>query len=226
VTRHKWFRASWPGNLRSLASRLRTRTYREAVGDGFLIDRVREDVVEARFVERLTYKVKVTDPFGHETDTERTEYRQCEFLAYAEFPELEIVDQPRQIGALVSRLGEVNNFRVSISPVEIDVMDWARKVQRTLGAKSRIACIETSDVVLTESSMAAVSVRSTSDARAAANDLLGSRAHRVDRIQLKVAADEIATIQLSRFGSARVESRSPGAFVPTIRNALRAIASE
>src|SRR5687768_2763888 len=105
--RHRWLRAEWPLSIRALAARLKAVPFSVATSQGFVIDRVRDRSIEARFVERTEFTETIVDPFGTETQLPRLQFIQCPFAVYEEFPQLELIDCPRSAHVLLNKLSEL-----------------------------------------------------------------------------------------------------------------------
>ncbi len=52
TTRVKWFKADWHKNMRAFAKQLKVMEFTESSSDGFVLDRVRDNYIEGRFIER------------------------------------------------------------------------------------------------------------------------------------------------------------------------------
>ena len=85
MIRARWFGAQWQNTLRALAARMRTRAFTDTATEGFLIERTRENYIEGRYIEKLTYEESIADSLGKETAFERTTYRQVPFTFHQTF---------------------------------------------------------------------------------------------------------------------------------------------
>lgn len=64
--RYRWLKAQWPISMKTLGRRLKAKEFNGDATHGFVIDRLRDDLLEARYVERVEYTETITDPFGKE----------------------------------------------------------------------------------------------------------------------------------------------------------------
>src|SRR5215469_13253307 len=124
MTRVRWFTAEWPVSMRTLAAKMKSEPFREDRLQGFIVDRVREDSVEGRFIEKISYKETIKSPFGEEEVFDRVIYTQLEFNLSNKFPHLELWDAPRSTQAYISKLLEFSNFGVSIESLSVDLIEW------------------------------------------------------------------------------------------------------
>lgn len=142
MKRFRWFQVEWPTSIRTLARRIKMRTFEGESGHGFFIDRVRDDYLEARYVERVEYTDVVIDPFGKELTFDRVEFRQTLFRASSAAPGLELIDPPRNVQALMNRLSEAVDFEVAITPAVVDVLTWSAVLQNVGGVSSVVDSLQ------------------------------------------------------------------------------------
>lgn len=206
MTRYRWWRAEWPAPIRTLSKRMRQHSFSEREACGFILDRVREDYLEARFVERYEFKETVTDPFGKEVIFDRLEFRQTSFRASRAWPGLELVDTSRSPQSLVNRLLELTNFTLPISPVVVEVVNWADGFQHIFGGAVRIDAIQIGSLQIEDGIKAKVVIKGEKDVRAACNDVIQGRKHVLEKLQLQVARDQHrASVLLANNASAKVQ---------------------
>jgi hypothetical protein len=220
MKRYRWLKASWPLSMRSFAKRLQVKRFDETVTDGFVVDRVRDDFVDARYVERLEYDDTVVDPFGRELSIHRLDYRQCEFRASTEGPGIELIDAPRAIQTMVSRLAEVTDFRLSISQLSVDPLIWAQSIQTTMKIRGVVDSIQIGSLELSAGVDAKVVIRSSTDALGASAKLVEGKKHLIEKLQLRIPGSRKTVLVLSRNGSVRIDSDTPDELLPFIRDAL------
>ncbi|UGS87938.1 hypothetical protein KOL96_03920 (plasmid) [Ralstonia wenshanensis] len=220
MKRYRWLKAKWPVSMRVLAKRLKARSFEDGLSEGFVIDRVRDDYIEARFIERVEYDDKVTDPFGKELSFHRIEYKQCEFRASVDGPGLELIDAPRAVQAMISRLSEVTDFGLAISPLTIDTLVWARNLQRNLNITGMVDSLQVGSVELAPGIVAKMLVRGSSDVLVASKDLIEERRHVIEKVQLRLIGTHKATIVLSSSGTARIDADAATDILATVRKSL------
>ncbi|WP_081067745.1 hypothetical protein [Burkholderia stagnalis] len=209
MKRYRWLTAKWPVSMRLLAKRLKARNFTDQLSEGFVIDRVRDDYLEARFIERIEYDDTVTDPFGKELSFHRIEYKQCEFRASMEGPGLELIDAPRAVQGLISRLAEATDFGLAISPLTVNALAWAKGVQRHLNAGGIVDSLQIGSVELAPGISAKMLVRGEADVLAESNRLIEGRKHVIEKVQLKLPGALRTTIVLASSGSVRIDHEAP-----------------
>jgi hypothetical protein len=221
VRRVRWFEATWPFSMRTLASHLKGYTFLPESDDGFILHRARDRAIEGAYFERLSLDEVVRDPFGNETTFQHIVYRDVEFLFSSDYPHVELRKFPRTIHAFLSRVSEVAEFRVAFVPLRIDVFDWAKGVQRAYPQRFRLNMAQLSDLFLEDTVSARVVISGSDDIRAACQRFTGSRRHIVDRIQVRFEHDGRAfAVQLSSDATMRSADEMPAAMLQDLRAAL------
>lgn len=220
MNRYHWFRAEWPVSMRILAKRMKEKPFTEGAVDGFVIDRVRDDFIEARYIERFELEDVVTDPFGKELAFQRVEFRQSVIRASSGNIGLELHDAPRSTHALVSRLAEVNDFSLAISPISVDVIEWATLFQKFSRLEALVDSLQIGGLELEPGISAKVVLKGTKDVRSASKTLAGKRRHKLERIQLRFDGIYKGKVILASQGSATVHSDQPNAVADVLRDAL------
>lgn len=220
MKRYRWLKARWPISMRVLAKRLRAKAFDGVQVEGFVLDRVRDDFIDARFVEKVEYDDTVTDPFGVESSFHRVEYRKCEFKAMMDGPGLEIVDAPRTVQTMVSRLAEATDFALAISPLSVDVLAWATAVQRRLNVAGVVDSLQVGEVELSEGVQAKAVVRGGGDVLAATQALVHGKQHVIEKVQIRFSGSKRMTLLLTKRGVARFDQDPSEELLEVVRSSL------
>lgn len=208
MTRYRWLKAEWPTSIRILAKRMRQQEFTEGRASGFILDRVREDSLEARFIERYEYTETVSDPYGKELTFDRLEFRQTAFQVTPAWPGLELLDAPRSTQSLVSGLLEACNFELSLAPIDVNVLVWADEIQRALGADAVIDSLQVAALMVADGVKAKVLIKGDRDVRAACKELVQGRKHLLEKLQMRVAVGGArTTVVLTNVATAKIEGR-------------------
>lgn len=226
MTRYRWYQAEWPTTIRTLAKRIKAKAFNDNASEGFVIDRVRDDFLEARYVERLVYTDHVLDPFGRELTFERVEFRQVSFRVSAGWPGLELVDAPRSSQSLVSQLSEATDFTVAIVPLSVDVLKWAHALQEEMGITALVDSIQLGALQLGDGITAKAVLKGENDVRAACSRLTEGRKYSLEKVQLRLGKSGRGRVLLTSTATARVEMQDPdGATLNSLRLSLARVSS-
>lgn len=221
MRRIRWFAAKWPIGLRTLAAKMKSHPFREDSLNGFIIDRVRDDFINGRYVEKISYQETLTTPFGEQQIFDRTEYRQLEFNLFSNFPHMEFWDAPRSTQSYVSKLTELNNFSLTITPLSIDLLKWVASFQSVANAKVTIDSLQISGLELEPDVTARFSIAGNKDVREALQRVTKGKRFDLERVQLKLLHENrIVGLQLINTGAAKLEDSLVEDFLPALRQSL------
>lgn len=221
MKRFRWLRADWPISMRTLSKRLKARPFDSAVTHGFVIDRVREEFLEGRYVERIEYTETITDPFGIELSFDRIEFRQSSFRATPDGPGLELRNPPRSVQSLLNRLSEAADFDVAITPHTIDVLAWSTRFHTLSGLKSVVDSLQLNSVALEPGIQAKIVIKGDRDVRAACAALTNQRKHTLEKIRLRLDTPSSGVIILGSTASASLGIDDPtDQMLQSLRDAL------
>jgi hypothetical protein len=220
MKRYRWLKARWPISMRVLAKRLTSKAFDSEQTEGFVLDRVRDDYIEARFVEKVEYDDTVTDPFGAEARYHRIEYRKCEFKAMLEGPGLELVDAPRSIQTMVSRLAEATDFALAISPISVNTLTWVANIQSKLNTVGVVDSLQVGAVELAPGVQAKAVIKGSSDVLAAIETLVHGKRHVIEKVQIRFAGPKRVTVLLTSGGVARFDENPSDELLAVVRSSL------
>jgi hypothetical protein len=221
MKRVRWLGGSWPLSMRQLAQRIRADILTPEKMSGFLVTRVRESSIEARFIEKLISEESITDPFGNEIRFERVSYVETAFRFSNEFPEVELLNPPRSIGPFSSRVLRICSFEAAWTDLNVDVLEWADRVQEQIGVQIVIDRAHVRDVVFDEAVNFEATLSGTRDVRPSMRALLGERQHTLDKLHFSLnSAGRAARIQISADGSMQAPHGISDELVQAIRQAL------
>jgi len=193
MSRYRWLQADWPLPVRTLAKQIRQRSFSDDGSSGFVLDRVRDDFLEARYVERYEYEETVADPFGKELTFSRLEFHQTSFRATRVWPGLELVDAPRSTQSLVSQLLEITDFALPVAPLNVDVMTWANVFQEYFGSRVVIDSIQLGALQIEKGVRAKVVLKGDEDVRSVCEELIGGRKHVLEKLQFRAVRGHLRT---------------------------------
>lgn len=218
----RWAAAEWPVSMRTLGARLKNVPFTTASLDGFSVDRVRDDYLDATYIEKIVTRDLVTDPFGKEELVQRITYKRSSFSLYSDFPNLEIKSVDRSNRDLINRILEICNFKLSLKILDINPIKWIECLNPFLDEPSTIDSLQISDLDVMPGVTAKALLRGTKDVREALDHLTQNKKYSLYRVQAKVSIDSRrATIQLSSKGSAKFSNEHASTLRPALRAALK-----
>lgn len=221
MKRVRWLKAQWPVSIRTLATKMKAQLFTPDSFDGFVIERVRDDSIEAHYIEKLNYKEIVTDPFGEEATFNRVTYRSIDFTVFSNFPNIELRDAHRNTREFVSKVLELCNFSVAIEPVTVDLLQWVESFQERIGKKVIVDSLQVSGLELESEISAKILLKGTKDVRDALQHLSAKRKFALEKIQVKIPVGQSAfPIHMSNSGVARIPKEYINDYLRVVRESL------
>lgn len=90
---------------------------------GFLITSTREDSISGRYIEKISGKRLVPDPFGGTLELPFVTFETIPFRLSSVFPQIELIDAPRNAKRLFVGISGVVENTFSVEPVQWNVAD-------------------------------------------------------------------------------------------------------
>ncbi|MBA4289722.1 MAG: hypothetical protein C0439_12205 [Pseudomonas sp.] len=203
--RYKWLNVEWPVRIDQLALRMKSLDFSSNQQHGFVIDKIRGELIEARYIEKISFTDTVTDPFGNETKFDRIEYRECTFRVTNAAPTLELINAPRSLQALLNRFSEITDFKVSIEQLSIDVLLWAEELLKAIHGAGHLDSIQISKLELGKKTFAKILVTGENDIQNLSAELINGRRHILEKVRIRLNHPLKGSIILSNTGSATVK---------------------
>jgi hypothetical protein len=220
MIRRRWLHARWPTSMRSLANRLQNLRFTSEAPNGFIVDRLRADWMEGRFIERYEISETVESPLGERVLYERTEFRETSFIARSGRAGLEILNPPRSMSLFLSRLSEACDFQVAISETKVDVMTWSEHLSANLGKRLDIVSCQLRDIKLGENVQATAVLKGSSDVREATRLITGGASYINDKIKVQIHETPSCSVILTRQGSVMLDRHASESLLEPLRQSL------
>lgn len=218
MKRRRWIQAQWPKDLRTIAARLNQNLFGDDAPHGFLVDRVRDEFVEGRFIVKENVQEIFIDPFGREVNSSRLRFEQTSFILWDGFLGLELIDPPRHISLFRDSLSSACDFEVSFSTVRVDVVNWSINIERLIEEPIVISSIQISDIYLSDDVSATVLLDGSRDVRTFIDQVVDGKSYFVDKLKLSTKSG--IRLILSRTGAAAFGSVSLDRMIVAARRSL------
>lgn len=221
MNRVRWLSAQWPASLRTIGNRMKASPFTEDSVDGFAVERIRDDFIEGRFIEKYAYQEINSDPFGKEEVVERVGYRSTEFTLYSQFPHVELKNGQRSTRDFVNRLLETCNFDLVVAPVTVNLLDWVSMLQDSLGKRITVDSLQISGVELEAGIIGKILLKGDKDVREAVDHIVGGKKYVLEKIQMKLeTGSQRVTVHLANNGSAKMPPDHTNDLLPMLRKAI------
>lgn len=221
MNRVRWLDAQWPFTMRSIGNKLKAMPFSEDSMDGFAIERVRDDFIEGRYIEKYVYQEVISVPFGKEELIERTGYRFTDFTLFSKFPYIELRNGQRSIKEFVNKLLQVCNFTLFVSPITVSLLDWISSFQKITGQKILVDSLQISGVVLEEGITGKILLKGDRDVREAIDNIVGGKKYTLEKVQLKMTSGaKNLSLHLANNGTAKIPPDHTSDLLPLLRQSF------
>jgi hypothetical protein len=223
MRRARWLSAKWPISMRTLASRMKSQLFVPESFDGFVIKRVRDDYIEAHYIEKFSYQETITDPFGQNSTFERISYRQIDFTLFTEFPNIELRDAHRSTREFLSKLLELCDFSVTVEPLSIDLLQWVERFESVFESHVLVDSLQISGIELESGIHAKMLLKGDEDVRPALGRLTKKQKFELEKLQMKIHfSNKSVPVQITSSAIAKIPEDFWDDVLPALRKSLAA----
>lgn len=217
MIRRRWISAKWPISMKEIARRMRQE---DAIADnekGFIVERVRDNFVEARYFERLQTVERLIDPFGRESEIDRVQYLQINFTAFDGPLGLEIVGTSKDVRKLTNSLERLCGYKLILSGVSVDPIAWAIETSRCSGVDFYTESIQISNMYVGPGISAKLVVTGTVDVGETTERFVQDRNHVIEKVKIQSKSRPKISVILTNGAAATIS----GAEISRVSSAVR-----
>lgn len=216
----KWLRIESPFPMSNMAEKLSCDSFTEEKGRGFILNKVRNNQLNGKFVEKVIYEDKILSLYGEENIIERVEYKITEFLLNADsYPIAVIVNPPRTLKPFANALIRNLGFGTSIEEIIIEPFRWVEEIMHE--QLITINQIDVSQIQVSEYALAKMQIASSKDLLNYYKTELLPQKTRIDRLSASISThDYSGKFKLFRNGTAYIEVKHEREFSTLLYNAL------
>lgn len=160
----KWMLLNVSLSILDIASKLKLHSYSDDKGTGFIFEKVRNDEIKGKYVEKITYQDTVPSLYGEQETFERIEYRIVDFyINENSLPIFAIINPPRTLKPFAGSLVKILGLGVSLEEIVIEPMRWVDSIGKLIPVD--LVQIELSQIKVDEHAIAKMQVSSSRDLR-------------------------------------------------------------
>ncbi|EMI4223255.1 MULTISPECIES: hypothetical protein [Vibrio harveyi group] len=216
----KWLYSKLPLSLRQLSKLMKEEQYSDASGCGFLLSTSTDSKLVGKYIEKMTLKTVVEDPFGNISEVETVSYYTCHFNWSSESNYMFVLEPPRSLRKFINRIHNLTGFGIVFSEVNVSPQLWLELIEREADLV-RVFQISASGIKAASDASASFVVTGKSDVKKAFFDLIGDKRYLVDSVKFEAYFDEITIKgELTKFGVSRVKSTNSTFVLEKLRESL------
>lgn len=221
MNRVRWLNAQWPSSMRTIGNKLKAMPFSEDSMGGFAIERVRDDFIEGRYIEKYIYQEVNSDPYGKEEVIERIGYRSTDFTLYTQYPYIELRNGQRSIKDFVNKLLQACNFTLVVSPITVSLLDWIASFQKITGQKIVVDSLQVSGVALEAGITGKILLKGDRDVRDAIDNIVGGKKYTLEKVQVKMTSGgKSLSVHLANNGTAKIPLDHTSDLLPFLQKSL------
>ncbi|MDE9483273.1 hypothetical protein [Xenorhabdus bovienii] len=204
----KWMLLNVSLSITDIVNKLKSSSYTDEKGKGFIFDKVRSDELVGRFVEKLTFEEVIPSLYGEATTFERVEYRIVEFFINKNtLPVIAIINPPRTLKPFAINLVKVLGLGVSLEEINIEPMVWVKSISKLTPLE--LIQIELSQIKIDEHALAKMQISSSKDLRNYYEKAFSDKnTSRVDKVHLfMISPNYPGKVKISRTGLVVIDTK-------------------
>ena len=121
---------------------------------------------------------------------------------------------------MISRLAEATDFALAISPLSVNVLDWASEVQRRLNEVGIVDSLQLGAMELASNVQAKAVIKGSVDVLGATQALVHGKKHVIEKVQIRFMRPKRLTVLLTNNGVARFDHEPSEDLLSIVRASL------
>lgn len=221
MKRIKWMLLNASLSVLDIHSKLKSHSYSDDKRSGFIFERIRDDEIKGKYVEKVIYQDILPSLYGEQETVERTEYRIVDFyINERSLPIFAIIDPPRTLKSFAGSLVKLLGLGVSLEEIEIEPMRWVDSIGKLTPVD--IVQIEISQIKVDEHAIAKMQVSSSRDLRKYYEQKFKEKkSSSVDRVYISLIGPLYnGKVKITRTGLVAFDTKNKNDFTEIIYKAL------
>jgi len=224
MKRIRWLIAEWFTSVEDIYKYILDRKFSIDNNNGFQISKYRDDLIEGRYIERREFIEVIEDPFGHKNEMIRYAYDITSFTLSRDKLSVELINPARRLSSFLSSLSDANNNKMTLNTVKADVQKWIDIIQNQINGFV-VTHVDCTGLAVAENIVAKFSVSGSKDVRRHLHKLAAGRKYLIETAKFNFLNPfgELSTAEISKTGSAKIDTKDQNFIVPIIKSSLSAI---
>lgn len=216
----KWIVLNNRFTLTETIDKLNKDPYTESKGKGFIFEKIRNDLCQGRFVERIITEDKLGTLHGDITTVERIDYRNTIFSIDSNFlPIISITNPPRTLKPFAQAIVKNIGLGVSLEEIDISPFDWFEALSKHLSLT--VTQLDISQVKVADFALAKMQINSSHDLKQYFLNELRDKQSRLERLTASIHDPEHqGKLKLFRNGMAHIESKGETGLIELLQRCL------
>lgn len=206
MLRIKWYSAKWFESFERLSLKIKKQLFIKNSKNGFIIEKVRHNYIEGKYIEKYVVEKKIQDPLGDIIEFIETDFHIVSFCLHKDYPEIEFYNAPRNLDSFINKIQELSNFNLIIEPIEIDLYQWVTNYEINFLSKVLVDTIQISGFDRSKSINMKLLLQSNQNLKKMLIKFNSKKGYSIEKIHIKTSIDEKEiSLQLSKNGSLKMQ---------------------
>jgi hypothetical protein len=217
----KWMLLNVSLSISDMVAKLKTQSYTDENGKGFLFDKIRDHEINGRYVEKITFQDTIPTLYGESSTFERIEYRVVEFYINKDsLPIIALINPPRSLKPFAISLVKTLGLGISLEEIDVEPISWVDSIATETPLD--IIQIEISQMTVSPNALAKMQISSSKDLRDYYNNNFPEKnKSRVDRVIISVISPSYnGKVKITRSGLAIIDTKHEKDFTEVLYNSL------
>ncbi len=220
--RLRWYRLTTDLQTKTIATSLNRMAYKEGAIDGFIIEKLHPEFLEAFLVQRVQTEYESIDPFGNTERYEFVEYIKTYFRLSTRDATLELLDPGHSGSKLISRLLEALGQKFYIEELAVNPLAWANAFRAEVGLYGTVEKIQIGSIAIGGSAVGQLLVKGSGDIAEVAIEFVSPSDYCLEKVQVKFGAYR-GSVSFQKNGSVFLSSAISEQWRDPFRNSLRSL---
>lgn len=208
MDKYKWIRTSPLPSRRKIVDNLIKYSFFNDSNSGFVVDKATDEVVKARYIEKMTYVDTVEDPYGNKIEQNILSFRSLLFQVFLDDNVIEIVNPDMKIiRGFYGLLSQANEFSIKLEPIQFDPYNWSLCLIEQSMSEYYIEQVDFDSVLIDDSVTVKLSALGKGDVVEECRKILNSAHPPIKRIKLKSRSLKGVFVEVKASGFVSVSSK-------------------
>lgn len=215
----KWLKINCNLSINEITKLLLQNTFDENKNDGYIFDKIRNNIIEGQFIEKYFVLDKYYNFLDNYKEVQKIEYKTTKFtICLEKILILTIFNPPRSIKPFLLSLIKQLGIGTSIEEILINPLTWAEDAFSSISME--ITQIDISNIMLNHFTSAKMYITGNQDLRSHYHSSFSQNSI-IDRISLIIMSLELkGKIKLFKTGMAHIDSNNNDSFIDMLKTSL------
>lgn len=158
--------------------------FNQASSWGFKYHKKRNGYIHADYIEKQLIKERIVDPFGVETEYERTVYNKIEFILRIDTPNILIFAPPRTHRRAINQLAQFTDYSIAILNKQADLYKWVDAISE-IGYQGELVKINIDPIKFSENTLGKITLTGDKELKSTCQKLIDDASFSLKNVRVR-----------------------------------------